>query len=148
MLGLAPQLLVFSGEHSLTVTRRDGAVVAATRWGRRLGSDAGVAVAPDGGSFAYRLSTARPGARSSAATVYVLRAGSTRPRPIYHARLGPSGCAYGAGLAWRGTSLLYSSSDGTLAVLGPRTIDLTHLALPHRWRLDRPHAVWLSAVDE
>ena len=74
--------------------------------------------------------------------MYVLRVGATRPRAIFHQRLGPSGCAVGAGLSWHGSSLLYSSSDGTLAVLGPRTIDLTHLALPHRWPADRPRAEW------
>jgi hypothetical protein len=43
-------------------------------------------------------------------------------------------------------SLLYSSSDGTLAVLGRRTIDLTHLALPRRWPEDQPRAEWLSTI--
>ena len=133
-LTLSPRLLVFSGGHSITVTRRNGAGLASTRWSGRLDSDAGVAVSADGRSFAFRLSSAHT------ATVYVLR--GTRASAIYRQRIRRTGCAFGAGLSWHGSSLLYSSSDGTLAVLGPQTVDLTHLALPHRWPLDRPHAEW------
>lgn len=134
MITVSPRLLVFSGERSITVTRRDGTVVASTRWSARLGSDAGVAVSRNGKSFAFRLS----GAHS--ATVYVLR--GTQATAIYRQHIRRTGCAFGAGLSWQGSSLLYNSSDGTLAVVGRRTVDLTHLALPRRWPLDRPHAEW------
>src|SRR5439155_6038364 len=111
-----PRLLVFSGAHSITAVRRDGIVIAAARWrSPHLNSDGGVAVSPDGNAFAFRLSDAHPGAHSSTATVYLLRAGATRAQPIYRHRLGPSGCAVGAGFSWHGPRLLYSSSDGTLA---------------------------------
>ena len=152
MLSIArPNLLVFSGPHSITATRRDGAVIAKAEWSSsHLYSDAGVSVSPDGRSFAFRLSDARPGAPSSTATVYLLTAGAGRAQPIYRHHLGPSGCAVGANLAWHGSSsLLYSSSDGTLAILGTRTraaIDLTSLAttLPHRSTAERALAGWRS----
>lgn len=42
-----PNLLVFSGAHSITATTRTGAVIANAHWtNRRLSSDAGVSVAP------------------------------------------------------------------------------------------------------
>jgi hypothetical protein len=151
MLAFArPNLLVFSGPRSVTVTRRDGTLVAETRWtSRHLNSDAGVAVSPDGNAFAFRLSDAHPGSRSSTANVYLLRAGATRAQPIYRHHLGLSGCAVGANLSWHGRNLLYSSSDGTLAIVNTRTAsatDLTPLArrLPHRAAAERALAGWRS----
>ena len=127
-------LLVFSGSRSITVTRRDGAVVARATWrSSELTSDAGVSVSSDGSSFAFRLSDAHPGTRSSSAAVYLLRAGARRAQPVYRQRLGPTGCASGANLTWQGSSLLYGSSDGTLAVIDTRTgavTDLTALGGP------------------
>jgi hypothetical protein len=151
MLALAqPNLLVFSGSRSITVTRRDGALIAEAHWSsRHLNLDGGVAASPNGKAFAFRLSDARPGARSSTATVYLLSAGATRAQPLYRHRLGPSGCAVGAGFSWHGSSLLYSSSDGTLAVLNSHshaTTRLTALArtLPHRSPGERANATWRS----
>ena len=98
---------------------------------------------------ASRLSDAHPGAHASTATVYLLRAGATRAQPIYRHRLGPSGCASGAGFGWHGSSLLYSSSDGTLAVFDTRTDTTTNLTvlarrLPHRSPAERALADWRS----
>lgn len=157
-----PNLLVFSGADSITATTRSGAVVASAHWSnRRLNSDAGVSVAPDGRTFAFRLSNARPGSHSSSANVYLLHAGSNRAQPIYRHRLGPSGCAVGANLSWHGTNLLYRSSDGTTAVIDTRTgtvTNLTRLAatLPRRsigeralaaWRSDFPRATLTGAAS-
>jgi hypothetical protein len=143
-----PNLLVFSGARSITVTRRDGSVVARTRWSeKQLHSDAGVAVSADGRAFAFRLSNAGPGRRSGTATVYILRSGATHATAVFRHRLGPSGCASGAGLEWNRGSVLYSSSDGRLAVIETRArhaIDLTPLAhrLPHRSAGEQAYAGW------
>jgi hypothetical protein len=151
-LNLAPRTLVFTAAGSFTVTTRDGSIVASAHWnGRKLASDSGVAASPDGRSFAFRLSNARPGARSGSATVYLLRAGSRRARRLFRHRLGPSGCAVGASFGWHGASVLYSSTDGALAVLDTRTgtaVDLRRLAaaLPHRWAAERPLAAWRSEL--
>lgn len=143
-------LLVFSGADSITATTRSGALIASAHWtNRRLSSDAGVSVAPDGRTFAFRLSNARPGSHSSNATVYLLHAGDNRAEPIYQHRLGPSGCAVGANLSWQGTNLLYRSSDGTTAVIDSRTravTNLTRLAatLPRLSVGERALAAWRS----
>jgi hypothetical protein len=143
-----PNLLVFSGARSITATRRDGTVVAEASWSsRRVGSDSGVAVAPAGDAFVFRLSDAHPGSRSSTATVYLLRAGASRAQAIYRHQLGPSGCAVGASLSWHGTSLLYSSSDGTLALVDTRTAAVTELTtlartLPRHAAGERAYAGW------
>ena len=143
-------LLVFSGVDSITATTRSGALIASAHWrNRRLSSDAGVSVAPDGRTFAFRLSNARPGSHSTSATVYLLHAGASRAQPIYRHRLGPSGCAVGANLSWHGTSLLYRSSDGTTAVIDSRTravTNLTRLAatLPRLSVGERALAAWRS----
>jgi hypothetical protein len=145
-----PNLLVFSGPHSITATTRAGALVASAHWAnRRLNSDAGVAVSPDGRSFAFRLSDARPGSRSSIATVYLLHAGANTAQPIYHHLLGPTGCASGANFGWHGQNLLYSSSDGTLTVLDTLTAAATNLTtlaarFPHRSAGERALAAWRS----
>ena len=145
-----PQLLVFSGARSITIVRDDGTIVARAQWrSQRLHSDAGVGVAPDGGAFAFRLSDARAGDRTGAATLYVLHAGSTHATAVYRRRLGPTGCTAGAGLTWHGRSLLYSSSDGRDAVIetGARhTIELTAFAqkLPKKSPGERPSLYWRS----
>jgi hypothetical protein len=151
MLSVArPNLLVFSCPTSITTTSRDGAVIAKADWSSsQLNSDAGVSVSADGRSFAFRLSDARPGARSSTATVYLLRARASQAQAVYRHHLGPSGCAVGAGLSWHGQNLLYSSTDGTLAILNTRThatISLNSLAkaLPRRSDAERASAEWRS----
>jgi hypothetical protein len=146
-----PKLLVFSGADSITATTPTGVVIASAHWSnRRLKSDAGVSVAPDARTFAFRLSNARPGSHSSSATIYLLHAGGERAQPIYRHRLGPSGCAVGANLSWHGINLLYRSSDGTTAVIDTLTgtvTNLTRLAatLPRLSSGERALAAWRSA---
>jgi hypothetical protein len=145
-----PGLLVFSGGHSITVTRRDGRLVARARWrSTRLSSDSGVAVAPDGRAFAFRLSDVHAGSRTGSAAVYVLRSGEREAQVVYSHRLGASGCAYGAALGWNGRDLLYGSSDGTTVLIDTRTNagrDLTRLAhsLPRLAAGERAHTAWRS----
>jgi hypothetical protein len=147
-----PRLLVFSSPRSITITHTNGRVVAQARWhSRRLHADAGVSVAANGRAFAFRLSDARPGKQSGTAIVYALRAGARHAHAVYAERLGPSGCAPGAGLGWHGGSILYSSSDGRLAVLTPAThhvIQLTAFShkLPGESEHEHPSAFWRSEL--
>jgi hypothetical protein len=126
-------LLVFYGAHDVTITRRDGGLLAQTSWARapRVGSDSGVSVSPDRRTFAFRLTDGHPGSQSSHATVYILRAGATAGQAIFRHSMEPSGCAVGANLTWHGRFLLYNSTDGRKAVLDTlnrRAFDLTRLA--------------------
>jgi len=151
-MSLAPHLIVFAGPHSIVVTRRDGSRVAATRWPRRLENDSGVRVAPGGRAFAFRLSDLHAGATSGRGIVYVLRAGAVGATAVYRGRLGPAGCGYGANLSWNRHSLLYDSSDGSVAIItgGSRPIDLTRLAatLPRRSSGERALAAWRSEFPQ
>jgi hypothetical protein len=143
-------VVVFGGARSIVVTRDDGSVVARARWrSSRIGSDSGVSASRDGRLFAFRLSDARTGSKRATATVYLLRAGSSHAVPILRHRLGPSGCAVGANLSWRGRYLLYSSTDGHRAIADTATrgiIDLTRLAaaLPRRSAAERASLAWAS----
>jgi hypothetical protein len=143
-------VVVFGGMRTIVVTRADGSIVARARWrSSRVGSDSGVSASPDGRLFAFRLTDARPGSKRATATVYFLRAGATRAVPILRHRLGPSGCAVGANLFWRGHFLLYSSTDGHRAIVDTATravTDLTSLAaaLPHRSAAERASLAWAS----
>jgi hypothetical protein len=143
-------VVVFGGARSIVVMRDDGSVVARARWrSPRVGSDSGVSASPDGRLFAFRLSDARAGSKRATATVYLLRAGSSHAVPILTHRLGPSGCAMGANLFWRGGYLLYSSTDGRRAIADAATrkiLDLTRLAaaLPRRSAAERASLAWAS----
>jgi hypothetical protein len=146
-----PGLLVFNGQRSITVTSLAGKLIARARWPRTpiANFDSGLSVSPDGRSFAFRLSNAHPGAGHGVAVVYALRAGQSQARAIYRHRLGSSGCAVGAGMAWHGRYLLYSSTDGQQAVLdtrGGRQISLMPLLhrIPQRGRSQTYNVYWLS----
>jgi hypothetical protein len=118
-----PRLLVFNGRRSVTITNLNGKLIARDQWpGTRTDNFAsGLSISPNGRTFAFRLSNARPGARHGEAVVYVLHAGQSHARAIYRQHLGPSGCAVGAGMEWHGRYLLYSSTDGQQAVLDTHT---------------------------
>lgn len=109
----------------------------------------GLSVAPDGRSFAFRLSSAHPGSGHGEAVVYALRAGQSHARAIYRHRLASSGCVVGAGMEWHGRYLLYSSTDGRRAVLdtrGGRQLSLTALLrrIPQRGRSQTYDVFWRS----
>lgn len=145
-----PDLLVFSAARGVTVTRRDGTLVARARWPGSLGgSDSGLSVSADGRSFAFRVSDARAGARSARATVYVLRAGERRARVLYRHRLGPTGCGVGVNLRWLGRFLLYSSTNGQPTILdsgggSARSLGRVAALLPRRAPGERASAAWAS----
>lgn len=145
-----PRRLLFYGARSLTLTTRDGRLLARARWPRaRLDLlDSGAGVSPDGRRVAFRLSDARPGARSGRAVLFLLTAGQMHARPVYRHRLGPVGCGTGATMRWHDRQLLYTSADGEVAVFDAargRLLDLTALAraLPRR-RAEQPLAAWAS----
>jgi hypothetical protein len=127
----APNLLAFTGAHTITVTKRNGTVVARTAWhGPRLGADSGVSASSDGSAVSFRLSDGYPGAKSGTATVYVLRSGHGHAQALYTHHLGASGCAVGGNLSWHGRWLLYRSYDGRIAAIDTEAAtvrDLTHL---------------------
>jgi hypothetical protein len=139
-------LLAFSDERSFLVLRPDGQRIAGLRLATGM-LDSAFTGTPDGARFAFRVRTgnARVGAPIA---VEVLPAGSGTPRILYRHRLKSVGCANGAGFAWHGHELLYTSSDGARVLIDTDTgavLDLGALAraLPHRgssvsfaWRAD------------
>jgi hypothetical protein len=147
----APQhgVLSFARRNAITLTRRDGSVVARSSVAPGSSSDSGVSIAPDGRAAAFRTSNSRPGSKAGRASVYLLRAGATRATLLYRHRLGPSGCAVGANLSWHGRFLLYSSVDGRRAVIetsSGRVTDLRHVAhaLPVRARTEVATVAWAA----
>lgn len=144
-------VLVFYGGHGVTVTRLDGSPLARAGWprSRRFVFDSGLSVSPDARTFAFRLRSGRAGARTGAAALYLFRAGDTRAHAIFRHRLRTIGCAAGAGLSWHGRFLLYSSSDGRLAVADSRSGAIRGLgplarALPRLARREVVSAYWAS----
>jgi hypothetical protein len=117
------RLLVFEGEHSVFVIRRDGSFVARAGWPRTpaLVADSGVSVSPDGQTFVYRLTNVYPGSKGGRGAVYVLHAGETKAHPVYGHRMGPGGCGVGADLTWHGPFVMYRSTDGNLAAIDTRS---------------------------
>lgn len=101
--------------------------------------DSGASVSADGGHFAFRLSDARPGARTANAVLFLLKPGARRAKPIYRHRLGRLGCAVGATMRWRGRHLLYASAAGQLAIIDAASGRRRGLA-----RLEQPIVAWAS----
>jgi hypothetical protein len=63
-------------------------------------------------------------------TVYLLRPGTRYAVPLHAERLQFNPCGHGASLTWHGDWLLYSTGEGSTAVIDPRhgrTIELTPL---------------------
>jgi hypothetical protein len=109
--------------------------------------DSGATVSSDGRHIAFRRSDARAGAKSGTAVLYVLHAGDTRASPVYRHRLGPIGCGVGASMRWNGRHLLYTTSDGQVAIIDAagRARNLATLleAIPQRAG-EQPTAGWLD----
>lgn len=147
-----PDLLVWQGEHHVTITRRDGAFVASARWPAALGSsDSGLVPSADGRLFAYRVTNARAGARRGRASLFLLRPGQRRAHLLLREEIaGPIGCGLGVKVSWHGRHLLYGSGDGDVRVLEPSrgsiTVSLTDFArrLPKQGPADIATAAWES----
>jgi hypothetical protein len=147
-----PDLLVWQGQHHVTVTRRDGALVASASWPATLGSsDSGVVPSDDGKLFAYRVTAASAGASSARAGLFLLRSGHQRADLVLREELaGPIGCGLGVQVSWHGGFLLYGSGDGDVRVLEPSRgrirVNLSNFArsLPKQGRGDIATVAWES----
>jgi hypothetical protein len=143
---LGRRLITFSTQRYLAILRRsDASVVASAGWRAKRELDAGVAVSNDGRLFSFRVARS-PGM----ASVYLLRAGEHRARPVYRHRFRQAGCGYDVSLASHGSSFLYRSNDGRgdaeTAVVGADG-SVTRLravlrALPRKVHTMRGHAYW------
>jgi hypothetical protein len=107
----------------LVVLRLDGTVLASMQSPRPVRrADVGIssALAADGDADAVAFTVARGNTASSSdgrELVYVLRPRATAARLVFRARMSFAGCARGAELAWRGRWLLYSNSEGRVALI-------------------------------
>jgi hypothetical protein len=143
---LGRRLITFSTQRHLAILRRsDASVVASASWRAKRELDAGVAVSDNGRLFSFRVARS-PGM----ASVYLLRAGEHRARPVYRHRFRQAGCGYDVSLASHGSSFLYRSNDGRgvaeTAVVGVdgSVTRLTPVlrALPRKVRSMPRHAYW------
>ena len=149
---LAPALLTWSAPHSLAVSDRTGALLASSRWPRKLGTmDRGVDASSDGTLFAYRVTNARPQAPHPSAAVFVLRRAQHRARLIVAHDTTTPGCGgIPGGLGWNQHHLLYDFGDGRVVIFdidsGART-SLTAFAkaIPRREPGDSLTFAWASS---
>lgn len=138
MLQLQPlgRLVALRDNRWLVVLRSDGAVFASTRLPHestrqdRISSQVSAAPAARAVAFtATRGNTAN--GSSGSETVYLLRPGWRSARPIHRERVHFAICERGAELAWHGSWLLYTASEGNTAVIDSRrpahAIELTHV---------------------
>ena len=139
-VGRRPQiepLAQLVGVHSarrLVVLRDDGRVFAATPLPPPLkrADFVSSALAANARSSAVAFTASRGnsgyGSRGNE-LVYLLRPGARAARVVYRERLTFAVCERMASLSWRGPWLLYSSSEGRVALIDPRqpanTVDLS-----------------------
>lgn len=122
----------------VVILRPDGSVFASTPTSPTATISSGLTVAPDRDAVAFTAaaglsddpdSTQR--ARGTE-TIYLLRAGSRHASPIHTERVAFKPCERGAGVAWHGSWLLYTNSEGNIALVDAaaphQTIELTNLA--------------------
>jgi hypothetical protein len=140
----------------LVVLRDDGRVFATTRLPRPLARADGVSSAleadADGDAVAFTATRDNTASGSRGRElVYLLRPGATAARVVYRERLSFAVCERGADVSWRGHWLLYSTSEGRVALVDTRwpshSIDLsaTLARLPGRGAdADRFGAVWAT----
>jgi hypothetical protein len=132
------RLLALEDGHRLVVLHTDGTVFAWTPLPRSDGQSetisSSLVTAPRASAIAFAAAsgqTADPNAarRSSGTeTVYLLRPGAHTAMPVHRERVTFAPCERGASLEWRGRWLLYSDTEGKLAVIdatgGHRAIEL------------------------
>jgi hypothetical protein len=109
----------------LVVLRADGRVFATTRLPRPLkrADSVSSAVATDAHSSAVAFTVSRGNTTSGSRGrefVSLLRPGATAARIVYRERLTFAVCERMADLSWRGRWLLYSSSEGRVALIDTR----------------------------
>lgn len=122
-------LVELLGSNRLVLLRPDGSLFAQARIALRSEniSSSAVVIAPAQTAVAYTVLAGSPPA-PAVETVYVLRAGAHTADALYRQRIDKRGCERGAGVQWHGHWLLYTTSEGYLAVLDNtgrhRAIDL------------------------
>ena len=135
------RLLELEDDHRLVVLHTDGTVFAWTPLPRSHGQSENISsslvTAPRASAVAFAAAsgqTADPDAarRSSGTeTVYLLRPGAHTAMPVHRERVTFAPCERGASLEWHGRWLLYSATEGNLAVIdtagGHRAIELDRL---------------------
>jgi hypothetical protein len=113
-------------DQRLVVVRPDGTVFAWTRLPRSHGQGESISsslvVAPRGSAVAFtaaygRTGDAKAARRDGTETAYVLRAGADAAVPVHREKLQFAVCERGASLEWHEKWLLYSNSEGSLAVI-------------------------------
>ena len=140
---LGRRLLTFTTPRRLAIVRRgDGSPVASASWrGARRELDAAVAVSDDGRLFAFRVAKS-PGT----ATLYVLRAGEHRARPVYQHDVQQAGCGFDVVLAAHSSSFLYQSGRARAAVITAdgvvATLTSVLLSLPRKVHAMPVDAYW------
>jgi hypothetical protein len=135
-------LVELQDDRRLVVVRADGSVFAWTPLprtdGRRENISSSLAIAPDGSAAAFTAAsgqTDNPNTTRRARgieTVYLLPVSAQTAIPVLHERVEFAPCERGANVEWHGTWLLYSATEGNLAVVNAtgnhRAIELTSQA--------------------
>jgi hypothetical protein len=127
------------GRSRVAVLRRDGSMFASAVFpprGRRfsVAGNSGLVANRSGTVVALTVSEGNTGYRSvGRESVFVLRAGDRRARPVFSKRLRFALCERWAGLSWHGDWLLYAATEGRTVAIDVdrrgRRIDLTAVAL-------------------
>lgn len=114
----ADGLLELQGPHHLVLLHTDGSVFARLRLPLSGRPNENIpyppVIAPDASAVAF--TTASGDRWHGTETVYLLRAGTHTAIPVHHEST-QFGCAGGATLQWHGRWLLYSDSNGNVAVI-------------------------------
>jgi hypothetical protein len=124
--------VVLRGQRRLVVVRSDGAVISSTALPHlklrtdRVSSEAAADARGDIAFTATRGNTAY-GSKGTE-TVYLLRRGARTAQPLYRKRIAFAVCERQATVAWHGTWLLYTASEGYAAAVNAatrRAVDLS-----------------------
>jgi hypothetical protein len=126
------QLVELVDNHRLVVLRPGGSVFASTPLplghGQADNVTSSLAVAPRARAVAFTATSDRT---ADEETVYLLRPGARMAVPVRTERVDFRPCERGASLQWHGNWLLYSNSEGNLAVIDTtgthRAIELSSL---------------------
>ena len=140
----------------LTILRPDGSMFASTQLPRRNGKTGSLSGSPVANASSTAVAftaaygeSADPNAAAWAQgteTTYVLWAGARRASAVHTEDVNFRVCERGAGVAWHGTWLLYSNSEGNVVLIDAagshRAIDLTAAAAALTGPRTGPGASW------